>query len=150
MDGNHWVAVTNMDLYSNKGYTDRVLIFDSLVPRKVGMNLKKQVCSFVRPMEPTVIFDIANIMPQTNQYDCGLFAIANATALLHGHSSAKCVWDMDKMREHLIQALRRKSSTNFQLLRSVEYHLVVLSSIQRWWIYTVIAVCHMMGVVMET
>ena len=80
VNGNHWVDVTNMDLYSNKGYTDRVLIFDSLVPRRVGMNLKKQVCSFVRPMEPTVSFDIANIMPQTNQYDCGLFAIANATA----------------------------------------------------------------------
>ena len=81
------------------------------------MNLKKQVCSFVRPMEPTVSFDIANIMPQTNQYDCGLFAIANATALLHGHSPAKCVWDMDKMREHLIQAFKKKKLDQFPIIK---------------------------------
>ena len=81
------------------------------------MNLKEEVCSFVRLMEPTVSFDIANIMPQTNQYDCGLFAIANAPALLHGHSPAKCVWDMDKMREHLIQAFTKKKLDQFPVVK---------------------------------
>ena len=47
-------------------------------------------------------------MPQHNSYDCGLFVIANATALLHGTNPVRCVWDTSIMRWHLVKCLEKK------------------------------------------
>ena len=55
-----------------------------------------------------------NIMAQPNSYDCGLFAIANATGL---RNPAKCVWDTKKMRSHLIQCLVKDKMECFPILR---------------------------------
>ena len=40
---------------------------------------------------------------QTGAADCGLFAIATATALCHGIPPSNIVWDQSKMRTHLLQ-----------------------------------------------
>ncbi len=61
---------------------NRALIYDSLVPRKPSYNLKQQICSFVRPLANSFIFDILNIIPQPNSYDCGVIAIHMTVELL--------------------------------------------------------------------
>ncbi len=106
-DGNHWVTVSNIDLLTNKGIQDRALVFYSKLPKKLSLDLKRQICSFVRPSAKTFMFDILNIMPQTNSYDCGIFSIANATELLYGRNPLKCVWDIPKMRSHLIRCFEQ-------------------------------------------
>ena len=116
-DGNHWITVSNIDCYAEKGVQDRVLIFYSCVPSKIGHNVKMQVCAFVRPANESFRFDILNIMPQHNLYDCGLFAIANATALLHGTNPVRCVWDTSIMRRHLVKCFEDNKMEPFPLLR---------------------------------
>ena len=39
-DGNHWITVSNIDCYAEKGVQDRVLIL--CVPIKIGHNVKMQ------------------------------------------------------------------------------------------------------------
>ena len=114
---NHWITVSNIDFYAKKGIQDRALIFDSCVPMKIGHNVKMQICAFVRPATDVFRFDVLNIMPQHNSYDCGLFAIANATALLHGTNPVRCVWDTSIMRRHLVKCLEKKIMEPFPVLR---------------------------------
>ncbi len=71
----------------------------------------------MRPLANSFIFDILNITPQPNSYDCGVIAIANATELLFGNNPEKCVWDVSKMREHLIQCFQQQKINRFPILR---------------------------------
>ena len=75
IDDNHWITVTNCNMATCKSCNNRVLIFDSKLPKKVSL---QQVCSFARPTSESFQFDVMNIMSQPNSYDCGIFSIANA------------------------------------------------------------------------
>ena len=117
VNSNHWVMVSNIDTSSNKASRNRVLIFDSLMPKRISTDLKQQVCSFVRPMKSKFMFDVMNVMTQVNLYDCGLHAIANATEILHGRNPCKCVWDTRRLREHLIKCLENRIMSRFPIVR---------------------------------
>lgn len=112
VEGNHWVAVSN--LKANRGQCN---VYDSLLPKKVGFHTKQQVCSFVRPASKVYTFNIMNIMAQPNVFDCGLFAIANITELVLGFHPGKCVWDVGRMRSHLITCLENKQMERFPTVR---------------------------------
>jgi len=49
-----------------------------------------------------------NIMRQPNGHDCGLLSIAAITDIALGFNLAKCVWDLNKMRRHLITCFERE------------------------------------------
>ncbi len=117
INSSHWVMVSNIDTISNRANRNRVMIFDSLMPRRISANLKQQVCSFVRPMCSLFMFDLINVMTQVNSYDCGLHAIASATEILHGRNPCKCVWDTRRLREHLLECLERRVMTRFPIVR---------------------------------
>ena len=67
----------------------------------------------MKPKSDTIRFDLMNIQPQPNSYDCGVFAIACATELVHGCEPVLCNWDISKtqnwdiskMGEHLLVSL---------------------------------------------
>ena len=50
---------------------------------------------------------------QGGSYDCGLFAIAFATALAHGMDPVECFFDQRKLRRHLYQCLVAGKLTPF-------------------------------------
>ena len=58
-----------------------------------------------------------NIMRQSNKHDCGLFSIATITDIALGFNPAKCVWDMNKMRRHLITCFETKKMERFPILK---------------------------------
>ena len=74
MNNNHWVMVSNIDPSLDNVVKDRVLIYDSLVPKKICQDIKRQICSFTRPVSNKFMFDVMNVMPQVTSYDCGLHA----------------------------------------------------------------------------
>ena len=53
------------------------------------------------------------IILQGGSYDCGLFAIAFATALAHGMDPVECFFDQRKLRRHLYQCLVAGKLTPF-------------------------------------
>ena len=120
---------------------DRVLIFDSCVPSKIGHNVKMQVCAFVRPANKSLRFDILIIMPQHNLYDCGLFAIANATAHLHGTNPVRSVWDANIMRRHLIKCFEDNKTEHFPLLR--KRRVPFGSAVKHSEVDAIHCICHM-------
>ena len=58
-----------------------------------------------------------NIMVQHNTFDCGLFAVANMTEIAHSGHPGKCVWDTNKLREHLIASLDEQCLVPFPRLK---------------------------------
>ena len=100
----HYIVASNINVRENTHYTDTVCIYDSgLYP--VTLSVKQDICQFMKPKSDTIRFDLMNIQSQPNSYDCGVFAIACATELVHGCEPVLCNWDISKMREHLLVSL---------------------------------------------
>ena len=62
---------------------------------------------------------------QVGSCDCGLFAVAFATAVAHGKDPLQCTFDQSHMRQHLHKCLSRKRLTPFPekkstIIRSME------------------------------
>ena len=89
--GNHWITISNLDMSISKLFDDRALLYDSALPRNIAFEMKQQICSFTRPSSKVFRFDVINTMAQPNLFDCGLFAIANATEIAFGYNPSKCV-----------------------------------------------------------
>ena len=115
--GNHWIAISNIDLNRGKGVSDRVFIYDSLQLKNIALETKQQICALMPPSTKYIRLDVMNTMRQPNTYDCGLFAIANITEMALGHNPGKCVWDVDNMRLHLISCFNKQKLDRFPVLK---------------------------------
>ena len=69
--------------------------------------MKNAICSAMRPKADKVHFDLVNVHAQPNACDCGLYAIAYATELVHGCDPALCLFDNGDMRQHLLCCLEK-------------------------------------------
>ena len=78
-------------------YTDSVCIYDSGFLH-MSLAIKNTICQFLQPKPDTFFFDLMNIQSQPNGNDCGLFALACATELVHGDDPHLCNWDLTRMR----------------------------------------------------
>ena len=58
-----------------------------------------------------------NVMRQPNRYDCGVLSIAAITDIALGFNPAKSVWDINKMRSHLISCFEKKKMERFPILK---------------------------------
>ena len=117
VDGNHWIGVSNIGLYSQEPVSKKAFVYDSLVQENMASNTKQQICSFVRPSSKSFRFEIMNIMAQQNSSDCGLFAIANITELAYGGHPGRCLWDKTKLRGHLLTCLEQNRIMPFPKLK---------------------------------
>ena len=55
---------------------------------------------------------------QSNQSDCGIFAIAFATALVHGHHPGMYVFQRSAMRMHLVKCIENGKLTMFPVKKT--------------------------------
>ena len=110
---NHWITVSNIVSGTLNFLTESVQIYDSGRPSKVSMEVKKQICSFLQPKADRLSFDIINVEGQLNSYDCGVYAIAYATHIIHGLDPVKYKWNTKSMRSHLLKCLMNKKLEPF-------------------------------------
>ena len=54
-----------------------------------------------------------NVQRQVSDSDCGLFAVANATAICNGMDPVYVMFDQAEMRSHLLSCLEHKLLTPF-------------------------------------
>lgn len=67
---------------------------------------QKNICEFLKPTPDVIFLDSMNIQLQPNNNNCGLFALACATELVHKCDPVLCNWDnILKMRQHLLVSL---------------------------------------------
>ena len=115
VSNNHWITVSNIG--SRAGNT--VCIYDSMRPSSInyimdgGLRLQDVVCSFARCAARTLEFAVMNMQAQPNCNDCGLFAVATATALAFNVDPLLCHFDGPRMRTHLKTCLVNSKFTLF-------------------------------------
>ena len=95
---------------------------------KISLAMKNAICSVMRPKANKVHFDLVNVHAQPNACDCGLYAIAYATELVHGCDPALCLFD--NMRQHLLCCLGHLSRFLCTNRRRIPIGSKVMPSIQ--------------------
>lgn len=96
LGGNHWVTISNIGCSA-----DQIFVYDSLVPSS-NSTFTSQISSFLKSSSKSIQLVWPSVSKQYGTSDCGLFAIANATALCQGLDPASWKYDQPKMRAHLL------------------------------------------------
>jgi len=127
--------VSNIDILNGSQRSDSVMIYDSSTPARIPLAVKQAVCSIMQPPTDIIHFDLVNVHPQPNSNDCGLFAIAFATELVHGRDPSLCHFNTSAMRQHLVGCLneghlscfplkkRRRIPLGSKVKKSVQEHI---------------------------
>ena len=115
-----------------------VHVYDSLYSC-AGTCLKTQIACLLASEEPELQLNYMNVMMQSGTSECGVFAIAFATALAYGENPTQYLFDQSEMRSHLTTCLERGQMTMFPFkkLRKVKKQ----SRPWKKYIYTVPAAC---------
>ncbi|XP_077984179.1 uncharacterized protein LOC144438855 [Glandiceps talaboti] len=104
MNGNHWITVSNI-----KGSEGTVQVYDSIGGREEeeDPNVLRAIDRLMSTHGRDYTIQWMNADKQSNGYDCGLHAIANATALCHGVDPTTCKWNQSEMRNHLKSCIQK-------------------------------------------
>ena len=105
VNNSHWVTLSNIECTE----TNELMVYDSLYshfPAACEEKLYKQIACMLMTGSSNIILKWVNIQKQNNVSDCGLFAIATATALCEGKSPNKYIWKVNNMRSHLANCFR--------------------------------------------
>ncbi len=74
---------------------------------------KAQIASILATSEPVISLDFMDVQMQSGSYDCGLFAIAFATALVFNEQPGRFLFDQHLMRAHLLECFKHRRMTQF-------------------------------------
>ena len=107
---NHWLTISTIGTKHPE-----VLLYDSL-HTNVAEDVKMQISSILCTKEKSIILKFVNIVKQAGVNDCGLFAIAYATALCLGKSPGKYRFKQELFRKHLQTCLEREHFTMFPII----------------------------------
>jgi polycystin 1L2 len=106
--GNHWVSITTIG-----GKTIRVA--DSMDTGNIRTDVR-ELCEELYNgggRDPMPIKREEQTPQQGNNRDCGVYAIAFATAWLHGHTIRGKKFNRPKMREHLARCIETRNMSPF-------------------------------------
>ena len=92
----HWNTVSTIGLKHAE-----VQAFDSLY-MCIPTIAKAQIATLLTTEEPTITVSFMDVQMQSGGYDCGLFSIASATALVFGEQPGYFLFEQTKMRAHLL------------------------------------------------
>ncbi len=105
----HWLTVSTIGTLHPV-----VNVYDSMY-RSVSTGVKAQIATLLHTEAKEITLNFMNVHIQAGGCDCGLFAIANATALAFGHSPGSFQYNQQKMRQHLFLAFKSNKYYLFQL-----------------------------------
>ena len=108
----HWLTVSTVGAEDGA----EVYVYDSMYPT-VGTYTKKEVASILCSKKKSIKLKIMDVQMQAGGCDCGLFAIAFATALANGIPPGKFIFDQSKMRKHLYMCLEKGEMVMFPTVK---------------------------------
>ena len=109
---NHWLMAA-----SGYGEKDSILIYDSLRNAVEPCRHIIYSAALICPSKKDELqLEMMNTQIQSDGSSCGLFAIANATALAFGLNPSEYVYDATQLREHFIKCCSEKKRNHFHLL----------------------------------
>ena len=109
VSGQHWVCTSNI------GCPENVIdVYDSIPSYSVGSStLARQLAAIIHTQRPTFELRCVNVQYQSGGNDCGLFAVANATALCNGQDPHSVGYNQSEMRQHLYESFEKQHMTPF-------------------------------------
>ena len=107
----HWLTITTIGT-SHPG----VLVYDSMY-RSASSSLRRQVAALLATQESEIPLSFIDVQMQSGGSDCGLFAIAFATALCHGKSPGRFVFNQAAMRPHLLRCFEEGQISMFPVTK---------------------------------
>ena len=102
LSNNHWIMVSTVGCVPGV-----VNVYDSLT-FGLSTSIKRTIASLVHTDKPTIAIQRAPMQLQRGGSDCGLFAIASATAICNGQYPESIQFDQSQMRPHLLKCLEDK------------------------------------------
>ena len=93
-----------------------VNVFDSMYCH-YPEHSKVQISNLLMTTKNTIRLHYNNVQMQSGQADCGLFAIAFATALLNGLHPGAYYFDQSLMRSHLLNCYERGEMEMFPIIK---------------------------------
>ena len=108
--GNHWIVASTINCKQGE-----VAIFDSLYT-SIDESTKAIITSvFQAPENGTLTIRYVNTQKQADTNDCGLFAIASATAIAFGSDPSNQIYCQGEMRPHLHRCFVKGFLTQFAI-----------------------------------
>ena len=98
-NGNHWILVSSIGCASAT-----VKVYDSL-HGTLSSATKCLVADMLQSKSSEITIQYVDVQWQSNTYDCGLFALANATMLCNGTDPTSVSLDQAKMRKHFLACI---------------------------------------------
>ena len=100
-NGNHWITVSTVGCSSGV-----VQVFDSSHHLKLSHSLKCIIADMLQASKDSIVLEYIKMQGQSGASDCGLFAIATATAICNGQDLCMLEFDQFLMRKHLLQCFQ--------------------------------------------
>ena len=105
--GNHWVTSTTI--------LGQVVVYESL-STSLSFALRQQIVALYKNFanaDGSLEVEVVLQQKQIGGSHCGLFCIANATAIVMGMDPTTCEWNQAAMREHLAKCIDKKKIETF-------------------------------------
>ena len=112
---NHWICVSTVDCPQGT-----INIYNSLY-KTISKDTTKQVCALLHRETDAISLHAMDSQIQDGASDCGLFAIATATALCHGIPPSNVVWDQSVMRSHLCECFQYLITISITILTDLTF-----------------------------
>ena len=114
MRGNHWIL---LEITTDEANQPNVCIYDSTYDN-VDLKTNFVISQLVHFEGKSIPLKIMNISKQTGITDCGLYAIANLTALTLGNvDPTSVVFDQNELRSHYLDCLEKQNVKDFPVLK---------------------------------
>lgn len=106
--GCHWACLSNRHCSEN----GTIELFDSqhTVPEST---IKQQACTILRCRLPLITIQVVNVQKQSNENNCGLYAMAMALDLCEGRDPFICSYNETFMRSHIEGCFQQEHITRF-------------------------------------
>ena len=108
----HWNVISTIGTVHPE-----VNVFDSKYS-SCSTQSKVQIASLLATKEPAILLKYVEVQRQLGGCDCGLFAIAYATALIKYQQPGKLVFQQNAMRAHLLNCFEQGFITMFPVMKA--------------------------------
>ena len=119
----HWLTVSNINCLQ-----DEVCVYDSPFDDLPHVE-ELVVTSLVQANSNKLKVNFPKVAMQVNGNDCGLYAIANATALAFGRDPSTQVYIPRLMREHLIKCLENRHLESFSVTKGSKSRRKIIKTV---------------------
>lgn len=108
----HWLTISTIGAKEGE-----VFIYDSLYC-SVSPSVKAQIACLLATRKELIELKFMDVQMQSGKYDCGLFAVAFACALVCGEHPGKFLFEQQEMRKHLRMCLQQRSISMFPVKKT--------------------------------